>query len=433
MSIRRDTIRVTSSLREFYGVCVIHDYYRSIVCKDLSFEPTPRTKALLKNYNLLFRPLNYGFIILYDPVESPKLLKNSALKSRLSFIVSNKNLKFQNFTEIPFIKEGFVYHFSSLPENYVDLNVDNIPEVFYNFRKLSLGENRKKLLHFNDHSEISVRPSKFILSARQIHGNETETKFKYIDIEIQDEWGETTFADGKPYKRAIEIVRSKEINYGVQKELRKHQDLSNAERGQLADELRKKEIEFLNNYESREVIVDLSHAPEGRYKILHQGKEIQEIYVADGVSERVFGVLDVHLDAQFPNLIDRNTDDLDSVINPQLSYVYFQSRKTYWRYHFLNYPDSMAKPVSIQDERDEISFGDPSQVLLQNTGEPAILIESKDKIKLEEKPDNYFFLQRKSGNRTLKEIRLPSPSPDMVKPIKEENEYKIYSDIFVYL
>ncbi|MCB9233182.1 MAG: hypothetical protein H6581_16115 [Bacteroidia bacterium] len=432
MSVRRDTIRVSSSLREFYGIAVLHDYYKSVVCKDLSFEPTPRTKLLLKNFNLLFRPLNYGFVLLYNPAESPSLFQKAMPKTRLSFFVSNRNLKFQNFTQIPFLKEGMSYHFSNLAENSVDLGVDNIPEVFYTFKNLNLGENEKKLLHFRDHSQIPVRPTKFLLNAYQIPGLDDDTRFKYIDLEIQDEWGETTFGDGRRYLRTSSILRAKEINYAVRKELDKHLNLSAEEKGKLAEEIRKREVDVWDNYDAREQLIDLSHAPEGKYKLFFQGKEILEFYSVEGASPVNFGLLDIHLDSP-TGLVNRLEKDPDKVVNPQMQYVHFQSRPTYWRYHFLNYPDSIAKPLSILDERKRVDFGDPTEIQLQQTGEPAIMIESKHQIKLEEKPDNYFFLQRRSGNRTLKEIRLPSPSPDMVKPIKDNDELKIYSDIFVYL
>jgi len=45
-----------------------------------------------------------------------------------------------------------------------------------------------------------------------------------------------------------------------------------------------------------------------------------------------------------------------------------------------------------------------------------------------------LYLERMNGKRSMKEIRLPTPGPDMVKPVKDgDGAYKLYSDVFVYL
>jgi hypothetical protein len=37
------------------------------------------------------------------------------------------------------------------------------------------------------------------------------------------------------------------------------------------------------------------------------------------------------------------------------------------------------------------------------------------------------------GQRSMKDMRLPLPSADKVKPVRTEGKEKIYSDVFVYL
>jgi hypothetical protein len=60
--------------------------------------------------------------------------------------------------------------------------------------------------------------------------------------------------------------------------------------------------------------------------------------------------------------------------------------------------------------------------------------QSETPVPLQDRPTQVLFLARMNGKRSMKEIRLPTPAADRVKPerIPGEGE-KIYSEVYVYL
>lgn len=430
---RKDTIRIQSSLKELFGVLVTHNYYEGNICRDLEFTPTPETQTLMKNYGVLLKKFHYGFILLHNPRFSPDLLKQATSKTRFTFFVKSNNNRFVNFTNIPFLKEGDIYHFSNLKQYSEEFDVDNVPEIYFNFKNLSLGDKEKKILHLGDIEKIKSFPSKFFVTAKTFGEDDTDQLFSYSELEILDEKGEKEFKAGMPYKKDVLITQHREINFHVRKALEKFPDLNSQEKGKKAEELRKQFAAELADRKSRELFVDMSHAPSGRYTLKCGDKSV-DFYLADIPGRFIIGMLDIYLDNENDDtLVDRNASNIEEVVRPQLMFFHFKSRPTYWRYFFMNYPDSNTIPLNILDERDGVEFSDPEKGMVANTGDSAVVIKSESPIHLMEKPNYLFYLQRRSGNRILKDVRLPSPRPDIVKPTKENDTFKIYSDIFVYL
>lgn len=100
----------------------------------------------------------------------------------------------------------------------------------------------------------------------------------------------------------------------------------------------------------------------------------------------------------------------------------------------MNYANSVVSPLSIRDENNGLSFTEPAEGILEQLGTRTIVSESKEPIALKDRPVHVLFLERMNGKRSMKEIRLPTPGPDMVKPVKfADKGYKLYSDVFVYL
>ena len=103
-------LQVESRHKEFFGVLCMHNYYSDKICRDLEFVPTLETAMLLRNYKLVFKSAAFGFVVLYTPGDSEDRLRKMPPKSRLSFVVKNKNQRFMNFTQIPFWPEGVTFH-----------------------------------------------------------------------------------------------------------------------------------------------------------------------------------------------------------------------------------------------------------------------------------------------------------------------------------
>ena len=63
----------------------------------------------------------------------------------------------------------------------------------------------------------------------------------------------------------------------------------------------------------------------------------------------------------------------------------------------------------------------------------AIIAESDKAIPLRDRPEYVLFLERVIGKRAMKDLRLPVPNVDLIKPLKKDGETRIYSDVYVYI
>jgi hypothetical protein len=148
-----------------------------------------------------------------------------------------------------------------------------------------------------------------------------------------------------------------------------------------------------------------------------------------------FGMLDIHLDAPTDALLNRTANSAEEVINPQLFHFHFDARSTYWRYIFMNYEGSKITPKLVRDENSVIEFTDPVESRLEQMGTPMHYCQSELPVPLQDRPTQMLFLARMNGKRSMKEIRLPTPSADRVKPERQVvgEEEKVFSEVYVYL
>jgi hypothetical protein len=75
----------------------MHEYYEGRICADLSFQPTPRTNLLIKNYNLVFKQKAGGFMMAANSVKdySHSIFKDPFY---LDFEFKFTNRHFHSFT-----------------------------------------------------------------------------------------------------------------------------------------------------------------------------------------------------------------------------------------------------------------------------------------------------------------------------------------------
>lgn len=426
-------LQIESRHKEFFGLVCYHEYYRDLVCKDLVFEPTPETVQMLRNYSLIFKPLPFGFLVTYSPDESPQRLKHAPAKLRFSFVIQSQNNEFVNFTDLPFQSNWEAFHFSNLSSEFAEVDREVPREVYYYFKQLNVADSQKKLLHLPELSEVELKPRKFTLDFSR-EGMTTKA-VGYDKIALVDEWKEDTLGNGKPLKRGLLDVRKIDLDHHVDYEVKKllKQGVSREEVSERIDDIRQSTGKMLTKKPSFSHLLDFRHAPYGKYAV-KLGKKEKAVYIAENAEIRRFGMLDIHLDAsQTHALLNRDAADDGEVVKPQLYHLYFKARSTYWRYYFMNHKGSRVAPVKVKEENGLVEFEDPYQGRLDSLGNPAKIVISSQPISLRERPEYMLWLERTIGKKQMKDLRLPVPGVDLIKPIARGGETRIYSDAYVYL
>lgn len=127
-------------------VDIRHGYYAEAgetgACPDFRAAPTPPTRELMRSLGLLFLNESAGFSILYEPARAEGLYwylrqhgtppnggKESQYWTRLSFVLSLKNLSFINFTEIPIDTNPTQQNFYFTNQDAHDLLDQAAPQV----------------------------------------------------------------------------------------------------------------------------------------------------------------------------------------------------------------------------------------------------------------------------------------------------------------
>lgn len=62
-SQHQNSYRFITSHIEVFSCVFRHDYYENRLCNDLTFQPTPQTSSVIKNYNLIFKTRSGGFAL----------------------------------------------------------------------------------------------------------------------------------------------------------------------------------------------------------------------------------------------------------------------------------------------------------------------------------------------------------------------------------
>ena len=97
MDNHQNSYRFVTKFTEVFSCVFQHGYYDGEICTDLSFQPSPRTKFLIKNYNLIFKPRPGGFVL---AVNSDKDFSNLIYRDpfELNFEFRFTNPHFFSFT-----------------------------------------------------------------------------------------------------------------------------------------------------------------------------------------------------------------------------------------------------------------------------------------------------------------------------------------------
>lgn len=435
-------IRISTALKELCGVMFLHDYYADGLCRDLEIQPTESTQELMRNFALLYKPVPYGFMLFYSPDRSERILNELPPQTKLSFEFRTRKTTFQNYTSLPYSVEGEVLYFSNSNGTEATIERDFAPDVYFYFQKGDLGESRKKLLHLDRHFKVGLRPQKFNQTFfSQAKGSISSVPTKYNDVRIADEWGSEENSSKQPIKLGLQDVLSGEV---MQRLERPFLDLRR--KGLTGDELaaaEKKLIDELAHELGERTSVshsfDLRHCRTGLYKISAANTEESWIYTHDHPDPFTLGVLDLYLTGpegkklNNPAFEIKTGDENEPIVDPGMLYLHFESRKTFWKYHFLNYQDSKVLALEIRDELEQTGFEALQEERLSLRGVPALVSTSKLPLPFMEKPDHTFWLKRRSGKRNMKDMKLPSGRPDIIRPVQNGSELTYFTDIYVYL
>lgn len=126
METSRNTYRHKSQFEEIFSFVLMHEYYLDKLCKDLVIQPTLTTKLLIKNYKLIFVPVNGGFSLVANTEND------------------YNNAVFQDHFDLDFefkFKNPYFYSFTSLNIN---------PEVRY-----FLDDNFEKVVHLREDHQVT--------------------------------------------------------------------------------------------------------------------------------------------------------------------------------------------------------------------------------------------------------------------------------------
>lgn len=153
-------INYTSNYKKIIEVKVNHDYFKDNKCISFLFKPTGETLSLFKNYGILFKKTQSGFVLISGAdLRFSSAAFNGPIEVEIS--MSNNDPVFLNYSEIsPSTGEGFLFQnrFEANTlhqEEYVDASVltpMNSSKLIEGTIKLSFNQNNE---FFGEGSENS--------------------------------------------------------------------------------------------------------------------------------------------------------------------------------------------------------------------------------------------------------------------------------------
>ena len=160
MSGMYNQINYTSNYKKIIEVEVNHDYFKDNKCISFLFKPTGETLSLFKNYGILFKKTQSGFVLISGAdLRFSSAAFNGPIEVEIS--MSNNDPVFLNYSEIsPSTGEGFLFQNSFEAntlhqEEYVDASVltpMNSSKLIEGTIKLSFNQNNE---FFGEGSENS--------------------------------------------------------------------------------------------------------------------------------------------------------------------------------------------------------------------------------------------------------------------------------------
>ncbi|UII30606.1 hypothetical protein LVD17_20140 [Fulvivirga ulvae] len=312
------------------------------------------------------------------------LIKNSESGISLSYDVSNSDGLLHYLLNNEDIEFSFLLTTTNSSfVNFTDMATESVGNVFYfNTLQARKVKDNNYLLHKGEYvskeDRVPVRKGDFYYTL--------ETKDKEAHLELKDEEGRT---------------------------------------------VAEQKVSGLSKY-----LFQLSRLPQGRYSVHENGKEKMSFAYVNQNLMRQSCIAMVTV-----GLTGKDKKELITVLErgellPSKAYtLHFESRSTYWKYFIVSKYKLPLDKSSIHAEGQDVSFKGPDKVKLPN-GDTAYLFEASTPLPLNEIPKYNLKLsksKRAGGNGEAYLNRLPTPTPDSIKPESRSESSKVYSELIVYI
>lgn len=110
-----NTFEYQSNFFKIVQVQVTHEYYVNLLYNKVIIKPTSETAATLRNLEFVFKPLSYGFVLLFNGNSNQKIT-NAVGPIDFHFTMKITDDTFLNITDIPF-RYHQAFHFHNGHEN----------------------------------------------------------------------------------------------------------------------------------------------------------------------------------------------------------------------------------------------------------------------------------------------------------------------------
>jgi len=372
---------MTKKYAKLFQLGLHHTFYAEKIARNLSIEPTPFSKMLMRKYDLRMVNQADGISIYYgeDGRQSIANLLTGSIK--LSFLLKSNDPYFINYTALPLLgQEDKKYSFSNIR------NMTPSPEA----QALQL----KEFVGLED--SLAFIP--------MYYEYELEVDTTSVDFTLTDIRSKQT--------RAQELIGW---------------DILPQERGIDGNVMKKPLLRF-----------DLSREAWGRYELaIEEATPIHFGLLPGNLFPQVMGMIEIvvgqliQADGTQVNFLIK-----DEEIHPQDYTITFDARKTTWRYYLINRHQINTETISINEglagqangESNEVALIRPIELngkLLTN-GESATLIELSDARVLQERPSSFLHLVLSStdidsGDTSKVSINLPLAGTKQIQPEIQEN------------
>ncbi len=440
------THRSSASHEVFFEVDFKHTYYDNLVCNDFKVTPTAFSADLIEELNLIFKPKNGGFKILYDTnkvdsisrdinirIENSKKQYGKPAWPRLSFEMRSINPLFINFSD------------------YADPDDEKFFEKTLYFCNLNAHKDK-----YNDNGGISslLTRGSWVSKEEMLDLNSASLE---VDVPDNKSNYKTSICDiaGIPVlsQNSCRIMIDPRFeNFGGRSNMVKitHYLEKLYKRG-ISGRAESAPVENQMECTDR-VFFDLTTCPAGKYtiEIENDGEKCNEDepFVFPGSGHPPLGFLDI--------LFTKPTDDesaapddgaffplRDGVVESQFYLVRFNTRRTTWRYYIVFPENWKGEHFHVKDKsgRPEIEFVDIDKGVPRRFGENrwTLRFDSKPTIALHDLSPYKFELVNSEPEPIIRHLdtaaaRQIIPRVENGKEVTgEEDNKKIYSDMYIYV
>lgn len=182
------------------------------------------------------------------------------------------------------------------------------------------------------------------------------------------------------------------------------------------------------------MILTNQNVPLGKYELFENGKSQNTLILFSNVPVlKPIAIVEISLSGivkeEFINGVKENEV-------PFYNYkISFSSRSTFWKYFLIGKYNSNLKNTTIDSGGSSYKFKGPEMVKMKS-GDDAVMFVSESPLPLKQIQDHRFQLKNVRmgivNGKTIME-RLPSPSPEIIKPESRDENSKVYSEIVIHI